>query len=146
MARKRKAFKADYSRLFDDPSALFGPETRVTLWPNGEPAIWLTDRNGYTGIEIKFSVGNAGAGVELRHFVGTPVLSVTPLDLRAGRDLPAEADHFDATHVSLTQHYPDAYAQAFKAWYTSDVIAGTHAHSAPYPADIGLTPIEPSAR
>lgn len=116
---KHRHYKADYARLFDDPGALFR-DCKVTLFPNGEPEIWIQSGDGL-GVRVRASNGKAGLGVEVRTFIGAPGLDAFP-------DMATRIDVRDARGIDIVQYRGDDASQAFRRWYHHD-------EGAEYPKD-----------
>jgi hypothetical protein len=121
----RKRTKAQYARLFDDPSTLFGKGTKVLLYPNGEPEIWIQNALGQ-GFRITANNGPAGFGVTVSQFAGSPVATLAAMC----NSEPINADIDGIAAVSLTQYNSDEWSQQFKKWYQGE---------SEYP---GLKPVE----
>lgn len=130
MARaKHGRTKTDYTRLFENPASLFGPGTRVALFPNGQPEIWITDTAGIKGVRItRAGNGPAGFGLEIASFAGTPDLTLCADNVPDGKPV-------DARWLSLCQYNHDERSQAFKAWYADSA-------NKPYPPEIGHLPVD----
>jgi len=110
----RKRTKAAYLRLYDDPTLLDGsyiPNAKqraaVTLFPNGEPEVWVTTDGGSDGFRVMFSAGPYGLSVTVRRFIGTEPLAVTDNGEGSGE-------------VNVCQYRPDERSQAFKRWYLNE--------------------------
>lgn len=116
MARTRRT-KAQYARLFDDPSALFGPGTKVTLYPNGEPEIWIQSADGCKGYRIRCGGGGpAGFGVTVGGFALGPVTSFSG-NTPDNQPTNGDVDNFG---LELCQYNRDERSQAYKRWYKGE--------------------------
>jgi len=110
--RLRRRTKAAYARLFDDPYSLF-PGVKVTLFPNGEPEIWLDMGEG-RGFRVTAANGPAAAGITVESLHG-----VVPTDVAgAGADYRPEPcnDGLVRPRIEVLQYRPDPWSQAFRAW------------------------------
>ena len=109
MARRRTLKR--YVELYRNPQAMYpgnaigahGPVS-VTLYPNGEPEIWIQTPDGL-GVRIHAGNGPAGLGLQISRFVGTPDVDSLP-DALGG--------------VELCQYRQDARSQAFRRWYRQE--------------------------
>jgi hypothetical protein len=107
MAKRNRRTKAAYQELFEDPTSMF-EGVKVTLFPNGEPEIWLQSADGRHGVKIHASRGDAGFGVSVESFVGTkPITTFAGVTKGEGRD---------ADRVEMVQYDSTPYAAAFRAW------------------------------
>ena len=112
---KHRRYKADYERLYDDPTALFGSGVETILWPNGAPQIWIRDTRG-SGVRIQASAGPQGICLFLRRFTGGAPLTVfRPVEMgKDGRPKPGRGyDEYD--YLEVTQYLPGS--EAFRDWY-----------------------------
>jgi hypothetical protein len=110
--RRTRRTKVAYARLFDDPYSLF-PGVKVTLFPNGEPEIWL-DMGGNRGFRITAADGPAAAAVTVESLHG-----VVPTDVAgAGADYRPQPcnDGLVRPRVEVLQYKPDDWSQTFRAW------------------------------
>ncbi len=125
---RRKRTKVSYSRLYDSPTNLFGGTCEVILFPNGEPEIWIRSTDGMRSFKITASDGPAGLAINVSTRVGGAPISVGG-NLSGSYDVAKPGDF---AHVSLCQFKPDAWSQAFKAWYDA---SPEERESIPYPGD-----------
>lgn len=117
MARRRRT-KKQYGELFDNPAALFG-SAEVTLWPNGEPEIWIRGKGSHS-IRIRASEGPAGFGLTISTHAGATPMSVRMYD-KDYKDVVQRQD--GVREVCLTAYNNDPRAQAFKRWYDNEETA-----------------------
>lgn len=111
MARKRML--KDYVALYHNPEHL-APGVQVTLWPNGEPEIWLKTADGL-GLRVKVGNGPAGLGLCIDRMTATPDLTVSGM-VPNGPETPVPCID-GAYSLEVCQHRTDARSQAFKRWY-----------------------------
>ena len=103
---------------------MFGEDTEVILFPNGESEIWIKNKAGH-GFCIKAGVGKAGFSVTVRDFVGS-----AKGDYSVVRVSNSEYDSTtvkDAREVSFVKYNHNDYAFAFSNWYDGN---------APYPQEV----------
>ena len=126
--RKTHTTKADYTRLYDNPEALFpGVQTRIRMADAySGPEIHLRTADGLH-IRIRASNGKAGLGVQIERVAGSTALTVTGNAFGTCECLL----QVDADNVSICQYRADDKAQAFKRWYGSD-LEGKEGNPYPY--------------
>ena len=127
--RQPKRFRAVTIRHAQDALALLFPTVKCTVAPNNQPEIWVKDSEGY-GFALTLNSGKAGISATIRKFTGAPPVSVSGNTSPAMECIPM----VDAFEVSACVYHNDAWSQAFKAWYASDLLPD-ETHSVPYPGD-----------
>lgn len=107
----RRRTKAQYARLFDDPTRLF-PNVETILFPNGKPEIWFKARDGRLSICLEVSVGPYGMGINMRRHVGTE-----PITVFHGTNA-----YSDLEYAELCQYLPHPTSQRFKEHYAAGTL------------------------
>ncbi len=116
MARRRKSSRAEYARMYDDPTRVFNvPELETLLAPNGAHEIWIRSQGQMgLGVRVTASIGPHGFRLHVEPIGFEHPISVFGLEDRTESRFPTDLP--DARSVELVIYRNTPAAQEFKDW------------------------------